>query len=304
MLEPSGLYFTVGDADFREQKPRVLLISMGVLVDAGHVAKQISTEILNSLRSETLVQFDIDQLIDYRARRPLMSFDGERFTDVETRELALYQLHDSDGNPFLLLAGPEPDFQWERMLDAVEELIDRYGVDLVISVNGVPMGVPHTRPYGLTKHATSKSLIPDNQPIFGEMQFPGSFVNLLEYTLGQRGHDVVGISVHVPHYLSNSNIPEAALTGLRALISMTGLSIPTSSLAVATGVSRATIDAELAESDEAQMMVALLEEQYDKFMEGIGGAPPLAASLDELPTADEIGAEFEQFLRNRDDRGE
>lgn len=302
MLEPSGLYFKVGDAAFSGEKPRVLLISMGVLVDAGHVAKQISTEILNSLRSETLVDFDLDQLIDYRARRPLMTFDGETFTDVETRELALYQIQDQEGDSFLMLAGPEPDFQWERMMNAVEELVDLFRVDLVISVNGVPMGVPHTRPYGLTKHATSKSLIPDNQPIFGEMQFPGSFVNLLEYTLGQRGHDVVGISVHVPHYLSNSSIPEAALTGLRAVISMTGLSLPTSSLAVATGISRATIDAELSESDEAQMMVALLEEQYDKFMEGVGGAPPLAASLDELPTADEIGAEFEQYLRNQDDK--
>ncbi len=51
---------------------------------------------------------------------------------------------------FLLLEGVEPDNHWNRFAGAVRQLIERYNVTLTIGVHGIPMGVPHTRPLGMT----------------------------------------------------------------------------------------------------------------------------------------------------------
>ena len=47
-------------------------------------------------------------------------------------------------------------------------------------------------------------------------------------------------------------------------------------------------------------MVHALEEQYDSFTRNIGRTSLLAGSTD-LPTADELGAEFERFLAQQGD---
>ena len=39
---------------------------------------------------------------------------------------------------------------------------------------------------------------------------PASVSNLLEYRLGQHGHERVGFTVHVPHYLAQTDYPPAA----------------------------------------------------------------------------------------------
>ena len=72
-----------------------------------------------SLDTELVASFAIDELLDYRSRRPLMTFKTDHFTHYDDPELSLYALHDSVGTPFLLLAGMEPDLQWERFVTAV-----------------------------------------------------------------------------------------------------------------------------------------------------------------------------------------
>ena len=53
-------------------------------------------------------------------------------------------------------------------------------------------------------------------------------------------------------------------------------------------------------------MVEALERQYDTFMEGRERPSLLATGVSELPSADEIGAEFEAFLKDvtDDDKGD
>ena len=73
--------------------------------------------------------------------------------------LKLYLAHDELGQPFLLLTGFEPDFQWERFTAAVLELIDRFKVKTTTWVHAIPMPVPHTRPIGVTVSGNRAELI-------------------------------------------------------------------------------------------------------------------------------------------------
>ncbi len=119
------------------------------------------------------------------------------------------------------------DVEWERFAAAVRQIVERLGVRLSVSFHGIPMGVPHTRPVGLTPHGNRTDLVPGHSSPFDEAQVPGSAESLLEYRLMQAGHDVLGVAAHVPHYIARSPYPDAALTVLEAITAATGLVVPT-----------------------------------------------------------------------------
>src|ERR1700737_3567431 len=188
----------------------VLVHALEGFSDAGHAIRLAASHLKDALDIELVASFAIDELLDYRSRRPLMTFKTDHFTKYDDPELSLYALRDSVGPPFFLLGGLEPDLKWERFVTAVRLLAERLAVRQTIGLGTVPMAVPHTRPITLTAHSNNKELIADFQPWITEIQVPGSASNLLEYRMGQHGHEVVGFTVHVPHYLTQTDYPPAA----------------------------------------------------------------------------------------------
>jgi hypothetical protein len=305
VLNPSELYRFETDTDTRDLRASVMVVALGGFIDAGQTQRLLTDHLLASGESTVVASFDADQLIDYRGRRPGMVFDTNRWVGYDDPSLVLHRLTDRDGTPYLLLAGPEPDYQWERVVEAIRELVVMLGVDLVVTAHGIPMAVPHTRPIGMTAHATDARLIPDQPGVFGRVQVPGSLPALLELRLGEAGHDALGFAVHVPHYLAQSEFADGAVTALRAITGATGLDLPIDDLVAAAGLNRAEIAQEVEGSEEVAQVVAALERQYDTYVEGLQKPSLLATDVSELPSADEIGAEFEQFLRSVDEeRGE
>ncbi len=71
LLDPDALYVSNAEL-FHSPALRGLNLVMGFtgFADAGHVVKQITAELLDTLDSEMVAVFDADQLIDYRSRRP------------------------------------------------------------------------------------------------------------------------------------------------------------------------------------------------------------------------------------------
>ena len=298
MLNPSELYHFETDTDPQELRASVMVVALGGFMDAGHTQRILTDHLLGAGESTVVASFDTDQMVDYRSRRPAMVFDSNRWLSYDDPCLALHRLVDLDGTPYLLLTGPEPDFQWERMTEAVRQLVVLLGVNLVVSAHGIPMAVPHTRPLGITAHATDPRLITQHEPVFGTVQVPASWSALLELRLGESGRDALGFAVHVPHYLAQAEFADAALAGLAAVSGTTGLSLSTTDLAAAAGLNRAEIAREVEGSDEVKAVIEALERQYDTFMEGRQRPSLLATGVSELPSADEIGAEFEAFLKD------
>lgn len=301
MLDPRDLVRLEIDSDALMPVPGVLIVAMGAFVDAGHTQRLLSEHLLAAGEAEVIASFDIDQLLDYRGRRPAMVFDSNRWTSYEDPSLVLYRLRDRDDQPYYLLTGPEPDYQWERVISAVQWLIDSFGMTLTVSAHGIPMAVPHTRPIGMTAHATDEDLIGQVQSPFGTVQVPASLPGLLELRLGEAGRDALGFAIHVPHYLASSEFHDAALTALNAIVDTTGLNLPNDDLVAAAGSSRAQIAQEVADNDEVSRVIGALETQYDQFVQGSARPSLLATETGDLPSADELGAEFEQFLRGIDD---
>lgn len=277
----------------------VMLHALEGFSDAGHAIKLAAEHLKNTLDTELVASFAIDELLDYRSRRPLMTFKTDHFTHYEEPELSLYAMHDSVGTPFLLLAGMEPDLRWERFLTAVRLLAERLGVRRVIGLGAIPMAVPHTRPITMTAHANNKELIAEHQPWVGELQVPGSVSNLLEFRMSQHGYEVVGFTVHVPHYLAQTDYPAAAEVLLAEVARCGSLQIPLEALDAAGAEIQAKINEQVEGSTEVAQVVAALEHQYDAFAAAQENRSLLAHD-ENLPSGDELGAEFERFLRQQD----
>jgi predicted ATP-grasp superfamily ATP-dependent carboligase len=167
---------------------------------------------------------------------------------------------------------------------------------MTVGMHGIPMGVPHTRPMGVTGHATRPELVADHQPMLNRLQVPGSIGALLELRLGETGEDALGFAAHVPHYLAQAAYPSAALSLLSAIIKVTGLKLPEKALREAAERADAEVNRQVSGSDEVAEVVRALEEQYDQFAEGANRGNLLADGIDRMPTADELGSEFERFL--------
>nr|MDT0657283.1 PAC2 family protein [Micromonospora sp. DSM 115978] len=301
MLDPHELY-QLSD-DLPELGQPVLIQALTGFVDAGHATRLAREHLLSTLDAQPIASFDIDQLLDYRSRRPIMTFVEDHWESYDEPKLELHLLRDDAGTPFLLFGGPEPDLHWERFTTAAIALVRKLGVRLTVGLNAIPMAVPHTRPTGVTAHATRQDLISGYEPWLQRVQVPGSAGHLLEYRLGQQGQDAVGFAVHVPHYVAQSEYPAAAELLLTSVSRSTGLLLPTEGLRTAAELVRTDIDRQVAQTDEANALVNALEEQYDAFTRGRSGEN-LLGQAGPLPTADELGAELERFLAEQGKPGD
>ena len=271
-----------------------LLVHLEGFMDAGAAGRLLTEHLLDSFEHTTVARFNTDRLLDYRSRRPLMTFDGGKWETYDAPELSVFKLADAGGKQFLLLTGPEPDHEWEAFVAAAQSLAERLGAGPMITYFGVPMGIPHTRPLGVITHATRPGLVTSKVALPSKLQVPASASSLMEYRFGEAGRDAVGLVVQVPHYLSQAAYPTAALTLIDALTEITGLDLPALELREAADRTNVLIDRQVAESSEVAELVQGLESQYDAAVAHDG--ENLLAEGEEMPTADELAAQFEQFL--------
>ncbi|MCJ1700088.1 PAC2 family protein [Rathayibacter festucae] len=295
MPDPADLFAIEGDlADV----PRGLHLVAGLtgFADAGGAVGQLAEHLHGTLEHRTVVEFDPDQLLDYRARRPIITFDQDHLTDYTPASLRLSLAHDELHQPFLLLTGFEPDYQWERFTRAVLELIDRLEVASTTWVHAIPMPVPHTRPVGVTVSGNREDLIEAMSVWKPVTQVPANVLHLLELRLYDRALPAVGFALLIPHYLSDTAYPQAAVAALESISASTGLIFPTDSLRESGREFLAKVDEQVGSNEELQKLVAALESRHDTYMEGTSLRSPLTDEDGFVPTADALAAELEKFL--------
>ncbi len=279
----------------------VLIHALDGFLTAGAAPRLAATQ-LRTGKGEVVRRFDLDELYDYRARRPFITFRSEHYQDYEEPTLDILLEHDQGGTPYLLLAGPEPDFRWESFIDGVAEVVEEFDVPLTLGLGAVPMGVPHTRPAMITAHGSRPELV-DRQNLWSaDVRVPSSVQALLEYRFAQRGLDAAGYVVHVPHYLAQVDYPIAAVALLDAVVDRLGLELDYDNLREAQGEAIAEIEQQIAAQDGEDVLSGL-EEQYDAFTRG--AAQSLLAEDDSIPSGEELADQFEKFLarqRKNDER--
>lgn len=308
MTEPSRQVHIVDDVpelgDSATRRPGagpVLVVALEGFLDAGNAGRLAVDHLTGEDPGRVVASFEIDAFFDYRARRPPIRFVEDHYEGYQAPRLVTRLEHDTQGTPYLLLHGPEPDTHWEAFARSVREVVEHFGVRLVVNLGSVPMAVPHTRPVMVTNHATRADLLMTENIWRGVIQVPASAAAMLEVRLGEWGHDAMGFVAHVPHYVSQAGYPAAAAKLLECLEVVSGLQWDLEALHVAARTREAEIAEHVTESPDVRDVVAGLEQQYDAFARADDESTlPLAESERDLPTGEELGAEFERFLAGLD----
>jgi predicted ATP-grasp superfamily ATP-dependent carboligase len=269
-------------------------------LDAGNAAALAARHLVRLSEGPVVATFDVDELHDYRARRPPMSFVRDHYESYDAPRLVVRLLHDAGDTPYLLLHGPEPDIRWEAFARAVRAVVERFDVARVVSMGSVPMAVPHTRPVAITHHANRPELLAGDSPWRGELRIPSSAQALLELRLGEWGHDAQGFVAHIPHYLAQLDYPRAAADLLELVERAGRLTLDLGELRAEAQDREEEIAQYLASNDEVSDVVRALEQQYDAFERAEQSGGSLLATDQPLPTGEEIGEQVEQFLAGLD----
>ncbi|GAA2035750.1 hypothetical protein GCM10009720_15370 [Yaniella flava] len=273
-----------------------LLVVFSGYLDAGSVSTQLENVLLERLDYQRIATFDTDQLLDYRARRPHLRFDGRQFRDYDAPQLELHLLKDQMQQPFLMLSGPEPDYQWDRFVAAAMLLIDQLDVGVVTFIDAMPLPVPHTRPLGVTTHGNAEELLEGLATWSPKGRIAAGAAQLLELRAAEAGRTVSGYTLHVPHYLADATYPQAAVAALEYIGAAMGLMLPSEELRESGRDVEQQITAQVQNRPEIATMLGRLEEQFDQYAEEHQARSLLLNADEQMPDADEIGSAVESYL--------
>jgi predicted ATP-grasp superfamily ATP-dependent carboligase len=300
--EPDRLVHIVDDVSELDGATELaMVLVLDGFLDAGNAAAIAARHLVNEAGGGRVVAtFEVDEFHDYRARRPAMSFVRDHYEQYDAPRLVVRVLGDDAGTPYLLMHGPEPDNKWEAFAATVRHVVERLGVSRVIGLGAVPMAVPHTRPIAITHHANNPELLAADSPWRGELRIPSSAQALLEVRLGEAGHDAMGFVAHIPHYLAQLDFPEASVSLLEHVERAAGVAVDLTDLREAARARDEEIATYLASNTEVLEVVQALEQQYDAFARAEQEGNSLLAENEPIPTGEEIGRQFEQFLAGLD----
>lgn len=287
------------DLDVPLHRP-VLVMGLEGWVDAGLSGSTAVAALLGSMRTETVVTFDSDQLIDHRSRRPVQRIVNGVLESVTYAEIQLRHGTDAAGNDLLLLVGPEPDYRWRAFTGELTSICAEFGVRLAVGLGGFPAPMPHTKTTRIIATAIDQVIANDVGFIPGLREVPAGIHAAILKGFEEQNIPALSLWAMVPHYVSGMPYPDASIGLLDHLSRLGGITVDVTELRAAAGVTKTRIDGLIAQNPEHVTMVEQLERQVEAEAADASGAnssehPPLDA--DNLPSGDEIAAELQRFLR-------
>lgn len=272
----------------------VLVLALDGWIDAGGAASLAAGSLLDGHETTTVATFDADELLDHRARRPIMHIRDGLNDGLVWPSIELVALSDANGRDVVVLTGAEPDHRWRAVSTAVVDLALELGVRLVVGLGAYPAAVPHTRPSLLATTGTDRGLVDRVAGIRTSVDVPGGIHAAIEARCGEVGLPAIGLWSQVPHYASGMPYPSAALALVEALNELGDLAFPTGTLSEESAATRARLDQLVADSAEHVSLLHQLESQFDERGQRID----VPGEVD-LPSGDELAGEIERFLRGQ-----
>lgn len=269
-----------------------LVVHLEGWIDAGGAAVTAVGAALNEQGSKVVARFDTEQLLDHRARRPIMHLHDGVNTGLTWPEITLEIATDRVGTPFLVLHGPEPDHNWRRFTEAVLHLALEFDARIVVGFGAYPAASPHTRPPRLSATATDRSLAAQVGFTNATIDIPAGVQAAIERKSAELDIPAIGLWAQVPHYAATMPYPAAAAALLDGVRIVTGLQFDAEPLRDQSVVTRQRLDELVSRNTEHSEMLRQLEAQDDAMRR---------ADEHRLPSGDELAAEVEQFLREQDE---
>jgi predicted ATP-grasp superfamily ATP-dependent carboligase len=272
----------------------VLVLALEGWIDAGLAAVGATEVLTEALDTVTVARFATDDLLDYRARRPVAHLADGVLRGLTWPAIELRAAVDGEGNELLLLVGAEPDRLWHRFTDEVVTLALDFGARLCVGLGAYPFAAPHTRPPRVACTASTPRLA-EGSFLRASLDFPGGIQAAIEQACDERGIPSLGLWAQIPHYVpANMPFPAGSAALIESLSGLGDLALPLADLTARADATRNRLDELIAQNPEHLAMLRQLEAAWDQ---SEPADEPIA--ITDLPSGDELVAELEEFLRDQ-----
>jgi predicted ATP-grasp superfamily ATP-dependent carboligase len=193
----------------------------------------------------------------------------------------------------VLLQGPEPSYRWRSFCEAVVELAEALGIQMVVTLGALLADVPHTRPVPINGLSSDEGLVDrlDLRPT--NYEGPTGIVGVLQAACQDAGMPTASLWASVPHYVAAAPNPKAALALVRKLESLLGIAIDAGELETASGEYERQVSLAVQSDPDVQAFVERLEQAAEE------DAADELPDPRNLPSGDVLAREFQRFLRQR-----
>src|SRR5512132_214933 len=241
--------------------------------------------------AERFAEVDPEDFFDFQATRPHVSLEEGLTRRIDWPETAFYHARpDGLDRDVVLLLGIEPNLRWRTFGDLVVGLAKDLDVELMITLGALLADVPHTRPAPVTGSATDEELVERLGLSASRYEGPTGIVGVLHDACRQADIPSASLWAAVPHYVSLTPSPKAALALCERLGSLIGVEVDVDELEEAAQSYEEQVSEAVASDEETASYVEELERRADSIEES-----------SDLPSGDALAAELTRFLRERDE---
>ncbi len=263
----------------------VLLIALRGWFDTAGVATAALGHVVSNRAPTTIAEIDPDPFYDFTVLRPEVAMDGDTQLITWPRN-AFDAVHfQQTEHDLVVLDGAEPHLRWRTYVDAVLEVVREVDAAAVVTLGAMPDAVPHTRRPPVVGSTPDARLarrlglsVPTYQGITG-------VIGALQEALERDGIPAISLRVGVPHYLANAHHPASSAALLAHVEHVLGVPLHSSALEQEIAEWRESHDQAVAADPDTAAYVQMLEADFDRRTE------------EAIPSADDLGAEFEQYLQ-------
>jgi proteasome assembly chaperone (PAC2) family protein len=258
--------------------------------DAAAAASTALTSIANALDADLIARVDPEEFFDFQSTRPTISMDEGQTRRIDWPENNLYAVSvPAADRDLVLLDGTEPNLRWRTFSETIATAADALGIEMIVTLGALIAEVSHTLPVPITGLASSTELVEELELERSNYEGPTGIVGVVHDLFRQNDIPSASLWAAVPHYVAAVPNPKAALALLRRLEGLTGIAVEASELEEETADYEEQIGRAVAANPEIEELVNRIEAEQSDLLSG----------ETELPNADSLAREFQQFLRQR-----
>jgi proteasome assembly chaperone (PAC2) family protein len=280
------------ESDVPQLRAPILVCTFQGWNDAAGAASTALGAVAASFDTELIADVDPEDYFDFQATRPTIELTEGQTTRIEWPQNHLFaaRIPGADRD-LVLLDGTEPNLRWRTFSETIATAADTLGVEMVITMGALVAEVSHTLPVPITGLASDPELVADLELQRSSYEGPTGIVGVLHDCCRQLGMTSASLWAAVPHYVAAIPNPKAALALVRRLEGLTGIAVDASELESKTASYEEQIGRAIAANPEIADLVERIEAQQ---------VEQLGAETDDLPSADSIAREFQNFLQRRE----
>ncbi|MCI0372122.1 MAG: PAC2 family protein [candidate division NC10 bacterium] len=274
----------------------VLIMAFAGWNDASEAATTALRYLARAWSAEKFGTIDPEEFYHFGLSRPHVRFKAGSRTEREiiwpATEFLVVRAPDLDRDVIVGVA-TEPHLRWKTYCGLVLELARHCQVSLVLTLGALLADVAHTRPVSVTGSTSDRELAGMLGIRPTRYEGPTGIVGVLNTTCREQGIPTASLWANIPHYISGTENPKAALALVRRVVEFLHARADLSELEEAARQFEQNLAEVVARNAEIAAYVKKLEAK------GAEEEEPPPSPREELPPTSDLVAEIEQFLRQQ-----